>query len=200
MNPLLDGYPDAIEINGREYAIRTDYRYAVMIETAAMDPSVAECERAGLMLDLLYPTRPADDQAAWDGLAAYLRMGEEPSKGEPGPRALDFQIDWPLIVAAYRQAYGIDLATAQMHWWEFVALLRGLPETCQLAQIMGYRVMEIPHNMSDEQKKFYRKMKSKYALPDGQKKRGLSDVLGAAMSRRGSNGGREGNHRGDTRR
>ena len=45
------------------------------------------------------------------------------------------------------------------------ALFRGLNDENQIVKIMGYRAMDIPNTMTQEQKEHYRKMKKLYALP-----------------------------------
>ena len=185
MNPLIDGYPESIEINEQEYAIRTDHRVGMMISLAANDPAIADIERAGIMINLLYIDRPPDDLAAWDGLLAYMRAGAEPTtEKDAGPRALDFDVDWMHILSAFRQAYGIDLNTHTLHYWEFTALLGGLPEECSLAKIIGYRTMTIDADLTGKQKAFYRKMRDKHALPILDKNKAQKDVasaIGAAI-------------------
>lgn len=55
--------------------------------------------------------------------------------GSSGP-AFDYAEDSSYILAAFQQAYGIDLTASTMHWWRFRALLGGLPETCLFSRII----------------------------------------------------------------
>lgn len=51
-------------------------------------------------------------------------------------------IDGSLVVAAFQQAYGIDLTSPDaddMHWHRFRALLSGLPVDTALAHVMSVR-------------------------------------------------------------
>lgn len=80
-------------------------------------------------------------------------------------RAYDFAVDGPLIYAAFWQAYGIDLNNVELHWWEFMALFRGLPETCRICQIMEYRTADTS-KMPKETKAQYDKLRRAYALPE----------------------------------
>ena len=50
-------------------------------------------------------------------------------------------LDGDYVVAAYQQAYGIDLTdpSLDMHWHRFLALLRGLPGDTVLAEAMRMR-------------------------------------------------------------
>lgn len=58
-----------------------------------------------------------------------------------GDRLLDLVVDGDYVVAAYQQAYGIDLTdpSLDMHWHRFLALLRGLPGDTVLAEAMRMR-------------------------------------------------------------
>ena len=84
-----------------------------------------------------------------------------------GPRGLDFAADGPLIWAAFWQAYGIDLhdPALQLHWWEFMALLRALPEECRICKIIDYRTNDLT-DMPEATRKQYEKLRKLYALPD----------------------------------
>ena len=37
-----------------------------------------------------------------------------------------FEDDAPYIYSSFMETYGIDLLTAKLHWWQFLALFRGL--------------------------------------------------------------------------
>ena len=141
MNPLIDGYPtkSAVRItrSGRITVWGND-------DSLRERSAIADIERAGIMINLLYIDRPPNDLAAWNGLLAYMRAGAEPTtEKDAGPRALDFDVDWMHILAGFRQAYGIDLNAHTLHYWEFTALLGGLPEECSLAK--NYRIPDNDH-------------------------------------------------------
>ncbi len=44
-------------------------------------------------------------------------------------------------------------------------MFKSLNEENQIVKIMGYRAMDIPNDMPNDQKEFYRKMKKLYELP-----------------------------------
>lgn len=79
---------------------------------------------------------------------------------------LDYDVDAPLIYAAFMQTYHIDLVSIDyLHWWKFQALLEGLPDECRISKIIGYRTIDTK-GMGKSQKAFYSKMKKKYSLKD----------------------------------
>lgn len=69
--------------------------------------------------------------------------------------------DHAYVVAGFRQAYGMSLEDIhKTHWWEFQALLTGLPEDTRLSQIMRIRSMEIDPKASPAEKLRIQKAKS----------------------------------------
>ena len=96
-----------------------------------------------------------------DNLDAFLdfyRCGAEESEREKRsaeafremPRGFDFAVDGPLIWAAFLQTYGIDLRTAQLHWWDFMALFRSLPDECRICKIISYRTEDLFNEILDD--------------------------------------------------
>ena len=69
--------------------------------------------------------------------------------------------DHAYVVAGFRQAYGMSLEDIhKTHWWEFQALLSGLPEGTRLSQIMRIRRMDIDPKASPAEKLRIQKAKS----------------------------------------
>ena len=69
--------------------------------------------------------------------------------------------DHAYVVAGFRQAYGMSLEDIhRTHWWEFQALLSGLPEGTRLSQIMRIRSMDIDPKASPAEKLRIQKAKS----------------------------------------
>jgi hypothetical protein len=70
----------------------------------------------------------------------------EPQNG-PGHHedVIDFEIDADYIYADFLTAYGIDLTddSVTLHWWQFLALLRALPESTSMAKRMYYRSVNL---------------------------------------------------------
>ena len=92
----------------------------------------------------------------------------EPERESGGPRVLDFRQDAELILAAFRQAYGIDLFRehGRLHWLEFLALLSGIPQNTRLSEVMEIRACKVPPATKNnhEQVRALMKAKAKYAI------------------------------------
>lgn len=87
---------------------------------------------------------PEEEVDAFKALVEFYTAGPQEVSDRPGSSrteelALDYVTDGPTIVAAFQQAYGIDLTRARLHWWRFKALMSNLPEETQLAKIYHLR-------------------------------------------------------------
>ncbi len=116
----------------------------------------------------------------------------EPERESGGPRVLDFRQDAELILAAFRQAYGIDLFRehGRLHWLEFLALLSGIPQNTRLSEVMEIRACKVPPATKNnhEQVRALMKAKAKYAIRITEEERqaqwqaGLQNIAKQMMS------------------
>ena len=79
--------------------------------------------------------------------------------------------DGPAIVAAFQQAYCIDLTRARLHWWRFKALMSNLPEETQLVKIIGFRTADLTQFQGEERER-RAELKERFALPAALRKGG----------------------------
>ena len=108
----------------------------------------------------------------WQGVIDFYLAGEqaaEPAAAKPASRpdtgpAFDYRCDAPYIVAAFQQAYGIDLTTEKMHWFRFRALFAALPEDTLMAKIMGWRTLDLA-DYEGSMREHYAALKERFALP-----------------------------------
>lgn len=108
-----------------------------------------------------------------DSFLSFYRCGVEEQEREKRsaavfrdiPRGFDFAVDGPLIWAAFLQVYSIDLRTAQLHWWDFMALFRALPDDCRICKIIEYRTADTS-DMPQKTRELYDKLRKVYALPE----------------------------------
>lgn len=128
--------PSIIEWEGGSAKVLTDFRVWLTFERYLSQGKVW----LGIFADSV------PDGADW--LVAAIDFLKSPNKTprdigrRSNRRTLDYLDDGDYIVAAFQQAYGIDLTSCDMHWHRFHALLVGLPEDTLLSNIMGYRGWE----------------------------------------------------------
>lgn len=176
MNILIDEVPEYVEIDGIEYKINTDFRIGIMFELLIQDNTLTDMEKVEIALNLYYPEIPHDPIQALEKILWFYRCGKEydaesPQEGTEGTTQqqaiYSFEHDAEYIYAAFLDQYGIDLQDIEhLHWWKFRALFKGLKEDNLIVKIMGYRSIKIDDNMTEAEKKFYRRMKRIYTLPD----------------------------------
>ncbi len=80
------------------------------------------------------------------------------------PPAFDYQCDAGYIVAAFQQAYGIDLTREKVHWFRFRALFAALPEDTLMAKIMSWRTMDLSE-YEGSMRAHYAELQERFALP-----------------------------------
>ena len=91
---------------------------------------------------------------------------EEEPQPVPKPPTLDFCIDAGYILGDFRRCYGIDLRTADyLHWWEFLALLRALPDDSCTMRRVGYRSVDLNEITDKRQRAQIAKIQRQIALP-----------------------------------
>lgn len=147
--------PSCIECDGSFYALNTDFRVWIAFDAFL---------REGVLWDGIFSDEVPSGEWREAAKEFFLSKNATPKDaGKSTDRAIDYILDGDYIVAAFQQAYGIDLTSIEyLHWHRFSALLKGLPDETKLAQIMGYRVFK-PDNKKLEDR--MRENKAMWALP-----------------------------------
>ena len=125
--------PTSLEINGKEYRIRTDYRVVLDILSAMNDPDIFEPdmteeeknqERVLTLLEILYidfdELRPRDYEEAMKKGCEFIDCGFREDKKKPRPQLMNWEQDAPVVIPAINKTVGKDVrAEEYMHWWTF---------------------------------------------------------------------------------
>ena len=151
-NILLDPLPT--EYKG--WLIRTDYRIGVQISLALSDPDLSESDKAAVAFHLLYGNGIPDIETAAEGLRWYLRCGTDertdiPPNNEPPSFFWDF--DAGRIWASFKATFGIDLHTANLHWFEFCNMMASVGKDTSLGNAMEIRNFSIKGVKGEERAK-----------------------------------------------
>ena len=175
MNLLLDRLPTDFE--GLE--IETNFRSFILFELLMQDNELKIEEKIYLALKIFYKDIPSslkikDLKKMTDGIVWFYTCGEEekPVKNKktedrPQQKIYSFKYDAKYIYSAFLDQYGIDLNEIKyLHWFKFRALFESLKDDNKICEIMGYRAIDLNKIKDEEEKKKYRKLKNKWALPD----------------------------------
>lgn len=172
MNILTDALPDSVTIGGESYSMHTDFRRWAAFEIIMTDGRRDDAEKIAAILKMYAKKLPPKMDSAIHAAVAFFAGGKETveqpqgKEARPQKRIYSFEHDADAIYASFCAAYGIDLCSANLHWYQFRALFLGLPEDTKIMQIMGYRSTDLAKIKDKKQKDFYRKMKRIYRLPD----------------------------------
>lgn len=148
MISLFRPLKSTLNISGQEFKIKTDFRIWLALIFGEYSP-----------IDIFEDKIPADIKEASKAMTDFIN-GSSENKGEAeSERSIDFIVDADFIYGAFLQAYKIDLnAIAYLHYHQFIALLKAIPESTTLSQIIGYRL----YNGDDKE---LLKLKDKWRLP-----------------------------------
>ena len=173
---MSDLLTDALPTVWHGRRIDPDFRHMVRL-SAAYSHGEVEADPVAFALQLcgqFYTERfsPSDLQEKYSWLIEFYCAGEqaaEPAAAKPasghdtGP-AFDYRCDAPYIVAAFQQAYGIDLTREKLHWFRFRALFAALPEDTLMAKIMGWRSADLA-DYEGSMREHYAALKERFSLP-----------------------------------
>ena len=169
---MFNGYPDIVSVCGTKYPVNTDFRIMCRFEIAIQKSDTAEITSA--VSDFFIGDIPDNADLAVDAVLEFYLCGKQAeggkSSGKNGKRCYDYSEDWKYFIAAFRQQYGIDLNTAQLHWWEFSALFSGLTDDTELIKIMQIRCTNLKDISDKKERDRIKKLQERYALKQYRRK------------------------------
>ena len=165
MNILVDELPKIVIVGDTEYALKTDFRYALMTILAFEDQDLSNNEKASIMLQNTFDEIPRDLQQAVVKCQWFLNAGETTEDRHEGPRLYSFEHDAQLIYAAFVQTHKIDLQNANIHWWQFLSLFMDLGKDTTFCNLVALRSRYIKGKLTSEERHAIRDMKN-FHLPD----------------------------------
>lgn len=158
---MIYGLPKEVEVNGTEYAIRSDFRAILDIMEILNDTGITDQERASLALGFFYyepENIPAEDtQEAIERLMWFIRGGEaEPARKTP--RLMDWRQDFRLVIAPINKNLGHDIRGDEYcHWWTFLAAYMEIGE-CLFSNVLRIRQQQAEGKKLDKaDREFYTK-------------------------------------------
>ena len=133
--------PQALEVGGRMYKIRTDFRPALDILVAFNDPELPEENKIQVMMEILFVELPPEEylNEAVERAYWYLDCGKR-SDGKAGPRVMDWEQDASMIFSAINKVAGYELRNPQRytHWWTFAGYFDEIDEGI-FSQVLAIR-------------------------------------------------------------
>lgn len=183
----------SVTVDGAEYPIETDFRVWIDFEKALSEIKYkSDAEKATEIIKLLMlmfeGKVPSDIKGAMQALTDFYAEvdKEHATSAHKRGELFDYEYDAPYIFAAFKEHYGVDLQEVEyLHWHKFRAMLKSLPSTARIIEIIGYRGIEIDSKMLPCQRKFYMDMKETYKIPAKQAEKDYYDKLYEALENGG---------------
>ena len=145
--------------------IETDFRKWMRFSVMWQSRELTVQEKAALSLLNVFGETPEDQEGALAAVLDFYLCGKEP--GEPErERLVDWEWDGDCIWADFRMYAGINLHTAKLHWWEFMALFGSLPKDSHIKQRIEIRAMDLSKIKDPETRAAYQRAKDAVALDD----------------------------------
>lgn len=154
--------PTYVEIGGKEYAIRSDYRAVLDIMAALSDADLDDNERGYAVMAIFYPQVdeiPPDlfgeaiKKCFW-----FINGGEDERDKKKQPQLVDWNMDLPRIIPPINKVLGGEVrALDYMHWWTFLGAYMEIGD-CLFAQIVSIRNKKAKGKKLDKsEQEFYNK-------------------------------------------
>lgn len=155
------GLPTSVEVCGAEYEVRTDFRVILDICAAASDPELDGQEKALVALAAFYPKFEAMPPEHYeDALRSCFRFinGDSDEAPHKAPRLVDWEQDYPLIIAPINRVLGQEARSAEyMHWWTWLSAYYEIGD-CTFAQVVRIRDLQAKGKSLDKHdREWYRK-------------------------------------------
>lgn len=163
---LYDNLPREIVWRGKKYPLNLAFNRVLEVIDFLNDERFDPIDRVDYCLSVLIPKKHPLSE---DLLVAIFDL-IFPQKAKKGKKLIDYTQDRGLIIAAFYQAYGIDLNQEidKLHWITFLDLMQGLPSDTRLAEVVNIRArpMPKPNKHNAEMRAELARLKMEYRLLD----------------------------------
>ena len=185
----MNDYPEYVEVEGKQYKINTDFRYAIECNRIATDDTIGDYERVLGILCTLFGTEAIDNPNHYEKLLKlalkYLSCGKELDAENNEKPDMDYIQDMDYIEASFMSDFHIDLANEHMHWYKFVKLMNGLSNSemgncCILNRVRNLRNFDLSEIKDTKEKNKIRKAQEQVALKKKPKKVATKEQIESA--------------------
>lgn len=126
---MIGELPRALTVGGVSYAIRSDYRVALIIFDAYNDPNFTPAEKMMVCLNALYVEVPSDVSAALEQATWFLDGGNSVKLKQLPVKTIDWEQDESLLFPEINKSAGCEVrALEYCHWWTFLGYFSTMAE------------------------------------------------------------------------
>ena len=139
---MIGSLPTTLKVNGRNYAIRSDYRNILTIFTAFADDELSDDEKLFVCLKRLFvdfnKVPKKEYKEAYEAAFRFIECGQQASSNSP--RVLDWEKDEQLIFPAVNKVAGTEIrALPYLHWWTFLGYFQSVDHEDLLSYVLNIR-------------------------------------------------------------
>ena len=132
--------PTTVEIDGRSYEIRTDFRTILEIFTMLDDPDLSDGDKTEALLRMFYIERPSDSEAAITAFVSFADPRGSGNKEKPHTRLISWSQDFDLMVAPINHILNAECRSLPyLHWRTFLAAYLEIPPESVFARVLRIR-------------------------------------------------------------
>lgn len=173
---MIGQLPRQLEVDGKMYDIRTDYRNCLLILEAFNDPENTLQDAYAIMLSILYKDIPENTDEAIDKAIWFLNCGDTLKEEKPEKPLMNWKQDEQMIFAAINKVAGHEIRLDNyMHFWTFIGLFQGIGDGFFSAVLHIRQKLNKGKKLDKTEKEFYKQNKSvidiKQPLSDEEKER-----------------------------
>lgn len=132
---MIGVLPKSLQIDGVDYAIRSDFRVVLNIFEAFNDTELNEKEKVIVMLKCLYVVVPDDMEKAAEKAVWFIDGGGSDSattsdnKPKSNVKLIDWEQDEQIIFSAVNKVAGKEIRSEEyLHWWTFLGFFNEIGE------------------------------------------------------------------------
>ena len=140
---LFDRPPEGVTVDGKFFRCDFDFRNVLKMTDVMAREDIEPRAKEFLCVKCVY-SRFLGSNTAPKLYRAICDVLFEKTPETGGKRLFSFEQDAPLIRAAFRQVYGVDLFRDRLTWFEFLELLHGLPEGNRFNDVIAIRARPMP--------------------------------------------------------
>lgn len=125
--------PTSIDIGGKEFQIRSDFRAILDILQAQNDPDLDDQCKVYVMLSILYvDVDEIDQQHIEEAITKAIEFIDAGHSDDPAdkPTLMDWEQDAKIIIPAINKVAGTEVrALPYLHWWSFLGYYMEIGES-----------------------------------------------------------------------
>lgn len=154
---MIYSLPVEVEIDGVRYPIRDRGNWSMILDVLAAltDPELNDSEKYTAALRIFYERVPPDITSAIAEMGSFIDGGNTVKPTNPSPRLMDWEQDFPLIVAPINRILGKEVRSVEyLHWWTFLAAYMEIND-CTFTTVISIRQKQAKHKKLEKWEQDY---------------------------------------------